>query len=201
MTQQKESPAALAGAAGGDEKETVQSENISETSQNDKGSISWPSSFILKEDGVYKVKMQDDKPVEAWAFSPLTIDARTCDANGQNWGLLLAIQSPDKRWHKWAMPMQLAGGNGSAYREMLLNLGLRIAPGAQNHLHTYLMTAQPGKTLRCVTTIGWHGKTYVLPNESYGKMARDIILQAVVTDSPFRVRGSLGEWQEQIGKY
>lgn len=29
MTQQKESPAALAGAAGGDEKETVQSENIS----------------------------------------------------------------------------------------------------------------------------------------------------------------------------
>ena len=97
--------------------------------------------------------------------------------------------------------MQLAGNNGSAYREMLLNLGLRMAPGAQNHLHTYLMTGQPGKTLRCVTTIGWHGKTYVLPNDSYGEKAGEIILQAAVADSPFRVRGSLGEWQEQIGKY
>ena len=201
MTQQKETPAALAGATGVNEKESVQVENIPETASDDKAIISWPSSFTLKEDGVYKVKMQDDKPVEAWVFSPLTIEARTCDANGQNWGLLLAVQSPDKRWHRWAMPMQLAGNNGSAYREMLLNLGLRMAPGAQNHLHTYLMTAQPKKMLRYVTTIGWHGKTYVLPNDSYGEKAGEIILQTAIADSPFRVRGTLAEWQEQIGKY
>lgn len=105
MTQQKETPAALAGAVGVNEKESIQAENIQETASDGKAPISWPSSFILKEDGIYKVKMQDDKPVEAWVFSPLSIEARTCDANGQNWGLLLAVQSPDKRWHRWAMPM------------------------------------------------------------------------------------------------
>lgn len=139
--------------------------------------------------------------MESWAFSPLIVKARTCDADGQNWGLLLSIQAPDFRWHDWAMPMQLASGNGSAYREVLLNLGLRIAPEAQNHLHTYLMTAQPKDMLRCVFSIGWHGQTYVLPDDSIGENAGNVILQSLASESLFRTRGTLTEWQEQIGKY
>lgn len=100
-----------------------------------------------------------------------------------------------------AMPMQLASDNGSAYREVLLNLGLRIAPGAQNHLHTYLMTAQPKDMLRCVSSIGWHGQTYVLPDGSIGESAGKVILQSLASESLFRTRGTLQKWQEQIGKY
>lgn len=208
MTPQKGTPAALAGAAGANKNSEPLEKNIQsfpETSKEAEASrsapISWPSSFILKEDGIYKVKMQDDKPVESWVFSPLVIKARTCDADGHNWGLLLSVQAPDSRWHDWAMPMQLASGNGSAYREVLLNLGLRIAPGAQNHLHTYLMTAQPKDMLRCVSSIGWHGQTYVLPDGSFGDSAGKVILQSLASESLFRTRGTLKDWQEQIGKY
>ena len=208
MTPQKKTPAALAGAAGESKNSESPGINISNSPTTGKGEeisgsspISWASSFIFKNDGVYKVKMQDDKPVESWAFSPLIVKARTCDADGHNWGLLLSVQAPDFRWHDWAMPMQLASGNGSAYREVLLNLGLRIAPGAQNHLHTYLMTAQPKDMLRCVSSIGWHGQTYVLPDGSIGENVGKVILQSLASESLFRTRGTLKEWQEQIGKY
>lgn len=208
MTPQKGTPAALAGAAGANKNSEPLEKNIPDFPDSSKEaeaprstSISWPSSFILKEDGVYKTKIQDDKPVESWVFSPLVVKARTCDADGHNWGLLLSVQAPDCRWHDWAMPMQLASGNGSAYREVLLNLGLRIAPGAQNHLHTYLMTAQPKDMLRCVSAIGWHGQTYVLPDGSFGENAGKVILQSLASESLFRTRGTLKEWQEQIGNY
>lgn len=208
MTPQKEIPAALAFAAGANKNSEPQEKNIPDIPNTSKeveaplnAPISWPSSFILKNDGIYKVKIQDDKPVESWVFSPLVVKARTCDADGHNWGLLLSVQAPDSRWHDWAMPMQLASGNGSAYREVLLNLGLRIAPGAQNHLHTYLMTAQPKDMLRCVAAIGWHGQTYVLPGSSFGENAGKVILQSLASESLFRARGTLNDWQEQIGKY
>lgn len=208
MTQQKGTPATLAGVAGANKKSDALSENIPETRAENKENspfpdspIPWPSSFIYKEDGIYKTTMQDDTPMETWAFSPLVVKARTRDANGQGWGLLLAVQSPDKRWHEWNMPMQLASGNGAAYREILLNLGLRIAPGAQNHLHNYLMTAQPKDVFRCVASIGWHGQTYILPDAAFGANAGKIVLQSLATESLFRVRGTLDEWQQQIGGY
>ncbi len=206
MSQQTKTPAALAGAAGAEKEVREPDKRLSNFPHANKKSapallrqITWPSSFSAKEDGIYKTKMQDEKPMETWVFSLLFVVALTRDVNGQNWGMLLHIQSPDGRWHEWAMPLSLMGGNGSAYREALLNLGLRIAPGANNELASYLMSARPIPMLQCVSRIGWHDKTYVLPDASYGERSGQIILQSGTMETLFRTRGTLAEWQKHIG--
>ena len=206
MNEQNTTPAALAGAAGAQKEKREPEVKIPNSFHANKKNasallrqITWPSSFIAKEDGIYKMKMQDEKPVETWAFSLLFVVAQTCDAIGENWGLLLHIQSPNGRWHEWAMPRSLMSGNGSAYREVLLNLGLRIAPGANGELASYLTLARPVPMLQCVTGIGWHDKTYVLPDTSFGEKSGQIILQSGTTETLFRTCGTLAEWQERIG--
>ena len=207
MTQKQQTPAALAGAVGAQKEAQKSKINITDFPQAHNRKpvallrrITWPSSFTAKEDGIYKTKMQDEKPVESWVFSPLFVVALTRDAHGQNWGLLIHLQSPDGRWHEWAMPLSLMGGNGSAYRENLLNLGLRIAPGANNELASYLMSARPAPMLQCVSRTGWHGSTYVLPDSSFGEKSGEIILQSGTTETLFRTKGSLSEWQQHLGR-
>ena len=162
--------------------------------------ITWASSFIGKENGIYKYKTKDDTPIETWLFSPLYVVAFTCDANGKNWGVLLHIKSPDNNWHEVAIPSSTINGYGSSYREIIFGLGLRIAPNAYKDLHTYITTANPNVILQSVSKVGWHGKTYVLPNEVFGEDDCKIILQTNTTENHFRTRGSLNEWQNNIGR-
>ena len=162
-------------------------------------SFPWPSSFKIGIDGIYKTEVKDEVPVDTWVFSPLIVEARTRDGNGQNWGLLLSVQSPDGHWHRWAMPMQLLGGNGSAYREILLSLGLQV-PHAQKHLHTYLATARPERMVRCVDKMGWHGKAYVLMDASLGNTEEELFLQSTAQNL-FRANGSLHNWQKHLGDF
>lgn len=206
MTQQKESPATLAGAAGESKKHDTQGDNLHEPHVENKQApsrqnspISWPSLFIYKPDGIYKVKVESGKPVETWICSPLIIEAQTCDDKGRNWGLYLIIQSPDGRWKRWIMPMQLAGSRGGAYRDILLDFGLRMSPDAEKHIHNYLLTARPEKLLRCVPNIGWHDGAYILPDITFGANAESIILQPDAAESLFHSQGSLEDWQLQVG--
>lgn len=215
MSIQNETPEALTGASGVKEKQSTQVKPIPETtarrnnsSETDKNAVvapepprplPWPSSFKMGEDGVYKTDMQDGVPVDTWAFSPLLVEAMTRDGNGQNWGLLLSVRSPDGHWHRWAMPMQLLGGNGSAYREILFGLGLQ-APNAQKLLHAYLSTARPSRMVRCVDKMGWHGGAYVFMDASYGDTEEELFLQSTAQNL-FQEKGSLKDWQEHVGRF
>ena len=212
MREQKITPVTLAGVAGvaQDEKRTVskvaQPASMRKECIKQNGpeppepprSFPWPSSFKIGTDGIYKTEVKDEVSVDTWAFSPLIVEARTRDGNGQNWGLLLSVQSPDGHWHRWAMPMQLLGGNGSAYREILLSLGLQV-PHAQKHLHTYLATARPERMVRCVDKMGWHGKAYVLMDASFGNTEEELFLQSTAQNL-FRANGSLQDWQQHLGR-
>lgn len=218
MRTTNEAPAVLTDTAGAHEKQKQRSQNISQNGQAGKTvaenavtprvppeppqPLPWASSFKLGHDGVYKTEMRENEaPVDTWICSPLIVEARTRDIHGQNWGLLLAVQAPDTAWHRWAMPMQLTGGNGNAYREILLSLALCLADGAQKHLHTYLVTAKPARLIRCVPTIGWHNGVYVLPDASYGHSAEEMTLQTASPDTLFRTRGTLEDWQKHVGQY
>lgn len=218
MNTTNETPAVLTDTAGAHEKQKQRARSISQNGQAGKTvaenavtqivppeppqPLSWPSSFKLGHDGVYKTEMRENEaPVDTWICSPLIVEAKTRDTHGQNWGLLLAVQAPDGAWHRWAMPMQLTGGNGNAYREILLSLGLCLAAGAQKHLHTYLVTAKPARLIRCVPTIGWHNGVYVLPDASYGHSAEEMTLQTASPDTLFRTRGTLEDWQKHVGRY
>ena len=92
--------------------------------------------------------------------------AHTRDADGDDWGRLLVLKDRDGRLKEWAMPMALLAGEGVTYRERLLSLGLTMAPGkaAKEALHAYVSTARPSVSVRCVNRIGWHGRSFALPD-------------------------------------
>lgn len=77
------------------------------------------------------------------------------------------------------MPMAMLGGDGTAYREQLLTLGLRIAPGrrARDRLHEYISSALPAARARCVPCAGWHRGVYVLPDATFPPHVRLFIAE------------------------
>lgn len=103
-----------------------------------------------------------------WFCSVVEIAAETRSADGEEWGRLLIVTDRDGRTKPWAMPMAMLAGDGTAYRERLLSLGLIMAPGkfARDALHEYISTARPNTKARCVGRVGWHTRAFTLSNQT-----------------------------------
>ena len=135
----------------------------------------WP--FRVTHEGVEKRIERADKETGAiivewkWFASRLEVEAETRSAEGEEWGRLLRIIDRDGRVKSWAMPMAMLAGDGTAYRERLLSLGLIMAPGkfARDALHEYVSTARPKAKARCVARTGWQAKAYVGFDENFGE--------------------------------
>lgn len=143
---------------------------------------------------------------ERWVCSPLKIAAMTRNIDNVDWGMHLEIVDLDGKTHTWAMPMQLLAGTGDEYRERLLSMGLRIAPGqGKQRLHLLLTLLKTSSRVRCVNRIGWHDKVFVLPDCMFGdataKNDEEIVLQGHDESDVFRVSGSLQDWREAIGRH
>lgn len=134
----------------------------------------WP--FRIVRNGVEKRIERTDRDTGAvtvewkWFCSLLEVAAETRSGEGEEWGRLLQITDRDGRVKDWAMPMSMLAGDGTAYRERLLSLGLIMSPGkfARDALHEYISTARPGEKARCVNRIGWQGRSYISLNENFG---------------------------------
>jgi putative DNA primase/helicase len=162
-----------------------------------------PSGFKLTDKGVEKSHVSDGEVHWTWICSYLEIRALSRSSEGEDWGRLLLVKDPDGSSHEWSMPMSMTSGDGTPYRERLLSLGLRIAPepAARKALAEYITSTEPEVRVRCVPRIGWHGKTFVLPDITYGNNSDErILLQATSTgDHAYKVSGSLDEWNENVG--
>lgn len=134
----------------------------------------WP--FRIITNGVEKRIERVDKETGTvtvewkWFCSLLEVGAETRSADGEEWGRLLRITDRDGRVKEWAMPMSMLAGDGTAYRERLLSLGVEIAPSrfAKEALHEYISTARPDQKARCVSRIGWQSRFYIGLNENFG---------------------------------
>jgi len=175
---------------------------LAESKRDDRGGLG--DRFSVSAKGVYIMEEdKDGNPEWHWVCSPLRIQARTRNADGAEWGVLLEVLDPEDRTHRWAMPNRLMAGNGDAYRSELLALGLSIAPGhkGKQRLDLYLTTARVGGFARCVDRIGWHGAVFVLPDAVYGDQAgEEIVPQGLPGENPFRQRGTLEEWQQHVAR-
>jgi len=134
----------------------------------------WP--FKVNKSGVWKrIERMDRETGEVvikWVpvCSEMRVLAETRDADGEEWGRLLEIVDRDGRRKRWAMPMSLMSGDGSAIRERLFSLGLvpSQASNARQALLEYIGSAQPEEKVRCVARIGWSGGAFVLPSQTIG---------------------------------
>lgn len=137
----------------------------------------WP--FRLVPSGVQKRIVRIDKETGIrsvewrWFCSQLEVVAETRSHEGEDWGRLLKIVDRDGRSKRWAMPMAMLAGDGVAYRDRLLSLGVELAPGrfARDALHEYVATARPDRKARCVSRVGWHDRIYVGFDENFGERA------------------------------
>lgn len=156
--------------------------------------------FKLTDDGVYYQKNADE---EIWICSKLEVVAVTRDSENKAWGRLLHFKDKDGHVHEWAMPMEMLSGDGADYRRQLLSMGLEISSekNARTHLNEYIQRAQPIEKVRCVPRVGWNGKNYVLPEQSFGPGidGERVILQTISTGLlKIKTSGTLEEWKEQV---
>lgn len=159
--------------------------------------------FNVDEDGVwYHGFNQNGDPLPPqWICSELHITAKSRDVSSGAWGWLLEFPDDDGQLKRWAMPASMTAGDGTAYRSILLDMGLKIAPGihAKNHLGTYIATAEPEKRVRCTDRIGWHNGVYVLPDRTIGEADEVVMFQAAAgVVSQFKQRGTLQEWRDNV---
>lgn len=151
----------------------------------------------------------DGQTVKKWlAFgSEVNVLARTRTGEGEDWGLLLEVVDRDGGRHLWAMPLSLLSGSGEAMIAELLRLGFLPFAAAGRRWRAlileYLLTVDPEARARCVSGIGWHGTSFVLPDETIGAegAAERVILQsASPIDHAFNIKGTLEQWQENVAR-
>ncbi|WP_281502936.1 DUF927 domain-containing protein [Ancylobacter crimeensis] len=157
-------PAFLPPYRDAEERETLRRREAGEPEETTR----WP--FRLAANGVEKRIERADKETGMitvewrWFCSLLDVAAETRSSDGEEWGRLLVVTDRDRRTKEWAMPMAMLAGDGTAYRERLLSLGLVMAPGkfARDALHEYISTARPEVKARCVGRVGWHVRSFTL---------------------------------------
>ena len=134
--------------------------------------------------------------------SRLEVAADTRNDSGEDWGRLLVVTDRDGKRHEWPMPMSMLAGDGTAYRERLLSLGLVLSSAryAREWLAEYIQTARPKGKARAVNRLGWAGRAFVMPDATIGDTSGErLLLQtAGVGTHAFRVAGTLAEWQQHV---
>lgn len=151
----------------------------SPASQSDKvdvgegGERSW---FSVDRGGVWKNSTRKDSKTgklmeDRWRVcSELHVLAYTRDAFGEAWGRLLEIIDAEGRSRTWVMPMSLLAGDGKELRGALFSRGLVLSNefGARHALNDYIQAEKPDEFVRSVTSVGWAGDLFVLPDEIIG---------------------------------
>ena len=165
-----------------------------------------PPGFTLRRDGLFWQPDDPEKP-PVHVCGRLLAEARTHDGNGRAWGVLLTWLNREGREHRWAMPLAMLAGDGTAVREHLLDGGLFVASGSRARalLLDYLARVEAPRMVRVVPRIGWHdtaaGRVFVLPEGPLGATgSEDVMLQTDRPDAlpPLRQAGTLPQWQREV---
>lgn len=160
-----------------------------------------PPNYVMRPDGLWWREPESDKP-DLHLSGPFEVVAETRNADGHAWGVLLRWRDHDGCVHEWAMPRAMLAGDGADARRVLMDRGLYVAPGrrARELLNAYLTAVQVSVRARAVERIGWHGRAFVLPDETIGSTDSEHTL--LQTGGPiehaFRTAGSLSDWQKEV---
>jgi putative DNA primase/helicase len=165
-----------------------------------------PANFQLTSDGVYLLragKTKGGKPEieQIPVCSRLEVIALSRDNTSGEWGRVLHFTDSDRVAHQWSLPMRMLAGDGTEYRERLLEQGLTIAPSrdARHALHEYISECRPAARARAVVRLGWHERLFVLPDAVFGESDETVLYQnALELPHVFNQRGSLKDWQRNV---
>jgi len=165
----------------------------------------YPAGFRMLDRGLVWRDPSDDEKPEIVVSGRFEILAESRDDAGWNWGVLLRWRDPDGRSREWAMPRSILATDGADVRRALLDGGLYVGAGtkARNLLTTFLTAVHVDERARAVSSTGWHGSSFVLPDGAIGEANGErVILQTTgALDHAYNTRGDLASWQENVARY
>ncbi|MBF6570417.1 MAG: DUF927 domain-containing protein [Candidatus Binataceae bacterium] len=172
--------------------------------------VGLPLGFRIQEgapggvDSLEFVKYRGGIPEWIRICDPLRVVALTRSESGNEWGRLLRFRDMDRTEHDYPLPMSMLAGDGTAYRERLLDLGLRIEQSAEARaaLTRYISACSPAARAIAVSRLGWHNGRFVLPDQVFGDSPSG---ELMIFQSPqpiehaFKIAGTLDQWRENVG--
>ena len=166
--------------------------------------IPLPAGFGMVTDGLYFTDPARDDATPEWVCEQFVVMGECEDGAGGDWGVVLAWKDDAGHRHTWIVPCERFHGEQHAISAYLHSQGLRCnyTKSAHANLRRCLASVRPKRRLQAVTTGGWHGLSYVLPDgTAFGD--GDTILRPDLqrSDLSCAQAGTLAEWQEQVAKY
>ncbi|UPJ63521.1 DUF927 domain-containing protein [Bradyrhizobium sp. 191] len=164
-----------------------------------------PTGYSFSDRGLMWSNPDDlDKPAILIA-GHFNVLAETRDADGASWGVLLHWKDHDGRDHQFALPRSTLAGDGSEARRILMDGGFFIAPSqtARGLFNSFLLQVRSPNRARATQRVGWHGNSFVMPDDCFGIDDRDTLLlqSATAHEHSFRQSGTLQSWQDNVARY
>ena len=189
----------------------AQATQTSKRSQSPRRELSEPQNsnpfdrFHVDADGVYYTPPGDDGGSPRKVCGPLRVTGLARDTHDNQAALLLEFDTQFKNNRRWLMPLTMLAGDGAAYRSSLLSQGFMAPTDSKRRgwLTEYLQSRNPGELVRHVPRVGWHGRCYVLPDETLGANAtgeRVIFHSEAGIEANFNKRGSLVAWKTDLAR-
>jgi putative DNA primase/helicase len=168
-----------------------------------------PDGFELVRKGIFQLRVKKDEEELVFISGPVWIAAFTRDLQQGGWGAVVRWIDMDGRHHERAVPRQRFHEQGPVLAQELAAEGLRVIPGKENILKTYLGYYDPSARWQSVALLGWlddpSGRlVYVHPERIYEGMENQnekVIFQPErysPTAKTIRTKGSLEEWQRHV---
>ena len=148
-----------------------------------------------------------DAKRESWrrVGGRLDVLARSRNADGRSWGLLVAFDDFDGQRKEWNIPSALFATEGGAeVVRGLLDRGYCLSPyrDARNQLREYLGSTDTRQRVRLVERMGWHGGAFLLPGLELGAPPEPL---HYYSDAPPLCKmdqtGTAEQWREHVAAH
>ncbi len=161
--------------------------------------------FSVDDSGVWFTPPGDDGGMPRRVCGPLRVTGLARDGNDNQAALLLEFDAPFRAGRRWLMPLSMLAGDGAAFRAALLSQGFMTPTDAKRRgwLTEYLQSRAPAELVRHVPRVGWHGRCYVLPEETLGTNPtgdRVIFHSEAGIEARFSQRGTLENWRQDLAR-
>ena len=161
--------------------------------------------FHVDDEGVWFSPPGDDGGMPRKVCGPLCVTGLARDSHDNQAALLLEFDTSFRKRRRWLMPLTMLSGDGAAYRSALLSQGFMAPTDGKRRawLTEYLQSRTPGELVRHVPRVGWHGRCYVLPEETLGvNLAgeRVIFHSEAGIEANFNQRGTLDQWKQDLAR-
>lgn len=138
------------------------------------------------------------------AANTIGVVAVLCDEMNENWMRLVAFLDRNGNPHQELIPMEWFGGQDSKILRMLLSKGFPVPRDKKERddLINFLDSSEPVKpgTRTIVSTPGWHGSVFVLPDRIIGPDSESFWYKGPNAASVSQ-SGTLEDWKQRLGKY